>query len=303
MNSKKEEIFNLEKEIRCDFQVTTKRKKVWKVQIELAEEIKRICQKYRIKYFIIWGTLLGAVRHQGYIPWDDDFDIAFLRKDYEKFLVVAKREIKEPYFLQTALTDLDFFIGYARLRDSRTTGMIIDNKSLNYNNGIFIDLYPLDVIPQNIILRNVKLWCRNKVLKLCTGYWEKKKSKNKEGNSKTKESILHYKRLCVLFDKCCKFGNKSCQGNVGLVFHPVLANTYKFSKNYADQTIILKFENTCFSAPAEYTSILREVYGNYEKLPPKRKRGQWHVGQIVYEPDISYLDFIKEGRKVVDEKI
>lgn len=291
---------NLEAETRCDFLVTQKRKKIWKVQIELAEEVKRICEKYKIKYFIIWGTLLGAVRHQGYIPWDDDFDIGFLREDYERFLTAAKREIREPYFLQTALTDTEFFMGYARLRDSRTTGLIIENRSLNYNNGIFVDLYPLDVIPENSILRKFKFWCRDRVLELCMAYSQGTKRNILE---KRLCHIVSYKKMCEIFSHCCQMGNRLFRGKVGIVYHPVLAKTYYFEKKNVDKTVKLIFEHTSFEAPAGYIAILQEVYGNYQQLPPKRKRGQWHQDQIVFDPDMSYVDFIKAGRRVIDENI
>ena len=158
-------VFSLEEEIRCDFVVSEKRKKIWKTQLEMALEVKRICEKHNIKYFIMWGTLLGAVRHKGYIPWDDDFDIAFLRKDYEKFCKIAKKEVSYPLFFQDALSDREFFMGYTRIRDSRTTGWILENPSPNYNNGIFIDIYPLDVIPSNTYVWKVQAFLINFFLK------------------------------------------------------------------------------------------------------------------------------------------
>ena len=86
-------------EIRNGFLVTSQRKKLWNVQINLIQEFARICKKHNLRWFAIYGTLLGAVRHRGFIPWDDDVDIAMLRPDYEKFRKIAADEIKPPYHL------------------------------------------------------------------------------------------------------------------------------------------------------------------------------------------------------------
>ena len=85
--------------MRSGFLVTSHRKKLWNVQIGLIKEFERICKKHNIKWFAFYGTLLGAARHKGFIPWDDDVDVAMLRPDYNKFLDIAADEIKYPYFL------------------------------------------------------------------------------------------------------------------------------------------------------------------------------------------------------------
>lgn len=191
-------IFSLAEETRCEFVVSKKQKKVWKTQMDMALEVKRICEKYKIKYFIIWGTLLGAVRHKGYIPWDDDFDIAFMRKDYERFCKIARKEITSPLFFQDALSDREFFIGYARIRDSRTTGWILDNSSPRYNNGIFIDLYPLDVIPENAYVRKMQSFMIRRVLK---GLIKYNISVNKDINGiRYRLLVFFHKLFCTIFD-------------------------------------------------------------------------------------------------------
>lgn len=87
-------------EMRAGFLVTTDRKKIWNVELNLLVEVDRICQNHGITYFADYGTLLGAVRHQGFIPWDDDIDLVMLRPDYERFKEIAMNEIKTPLFFK-----------------------------------------------------------------------------------------------------------------------------------------------------------------------------------------------------------
>ena len=283
--------FSICEEQRCGFRVTEKRKKIWSTQLELASEVKRICEKYNIKYFIIWGTLLGAVRHEGFIPWDDDFDIAFLRKDYERFCKVAKEEICEPFFLQTDLTDSEFFLGYARIRDTRTTGFIVYNDSPTYHNGIFVDLYPLDVIPKNRLLREIKFLLRDMMREICLSYTKKPPSKS---IGLYLRNYIPYRVMLDLFKHVCMLGDGLKDQKIGLAYHPELFRTYHFDQCEVKNLVELPYENTSFAAPAGYRNILREVYGkNYMRFPPKRKRGEWHAGQIIYEPDISFKDFMR----------
>ena len=109
-------------EVRCGFPVTEKMKRVWAVQLSMLDEVERICRKYGLRYFADSGTLIGAVRDKGYIPWDDDIDLAMLREDYERFVKVAPRELGEGLKLQTVYTEENYLRGHAQIRDGRTTG-------------------------------------------------------------------------------------------------------------------------------------------------------------------------------------
>ena len=122
-----------QEEVRCDYLVNEKMKKIWAIQLDLLNKLLEVCQKHDIKVFAFAGTLLGAVRHKGFIPWDDDVDVCMERKEYERFLEVCNDEFPHPYFLQTALTDKRHFCGYARLRNSNTTGIISPHRSTKYN--------------------------------------------------------------------------------------------------------------------------------------------------------------------------
>ena len=91
-------------------------KKVQTLQLEMAKEVKRICEKHGIQYFLDAGTMLGAVRHKGFIPWDDDLDIGFLREEYDKFLQVAPQELSERYYLQNSMSDDDYGMVFSKIR-------------------------------------------------------------------------------------------------------------------------------------------------------------------------------------------
>ena len=111
-------------EIRNGFLVTEKMKRIWYTEISLLQELDRVCKKYGLRYFAEYGTLLGAVRHNGFIPWDDDIDVAMLRDDYEKLKKVAAEEFKAPYFFQDSYTD-SMIWAFSKLRDRNDSGHII----------------------------------------------------------------------------------------------------------------------------------------------------------------------------------
>lgn len=106
------------------------------------EEFDRVCQKHNLTWFADYGTLLGAVRHQGFIPWDDDIDVSMFRDDYMRLLAVAPDEFTEPYFFQNTYTDILVTV-FSKLRDSRTTAIEFPDIP-DMNQGIFIDIFPLD---------------------------------------------------------------------------------------------------------------------------------------------------------------
>ena len=128
-------------EIICDHLVTKKTKEIWAVEIDLIEELKRVCKKYNLIFCADSGTLLGAVRHKGFIPWDDDIDVAMPREDYEKLLQIANNEFKHPYFFDSFETS-NVPQSFAKLRNSKTTA--IENIESDRNQGIFIDIFPVD---------------------------------------------------------------------------------------------------------------------------------------------------------------
>lgn len=134
-----------EPEVRCDHYISKEMKKVWAVEMDLLADLLRVCKKHDIKIFASGGTLLGAVRHKGYVPWDDDIDMMMFRKDFDKLCEVAPEEFKAPHFFQSSQTD-KVHRGYAKLRNSETTAVFTgeNDPRLPYNMGIFIDIFPLE---------------------------------------------------------------------------------------------------------------------------------------------------------------
>ncbi len=130
------------------------RKEVWAVTLDLLVEFDRVCRRNGIRYFCDGGTLLGAIRHKGFVPWDDDIDVVMSRGEYARLDAIAPNEFKYPYFWQTNATDPGSARGHAQLRNSKTTAILKsemrDGKSIySFNQGIFIDVFPFDNVPDD----------------------------------------------------------------------------------------------------------------------------------------------------------
>ena len=139
-------------EVRCGCEITAKTKRFWKVQLDMLELFMQICDKYHFRWQVNGGTLLGAVRHHGYIPWDDDIDIIMPRKDYDEFNRVAAKELPSHIALENPWVNPAEFGNQSRLRNSNTTQ--IDEWHLQRydasNQGIFIDILPTDDVPADM---------------------------------------------------------------------------------------------------------------------------------------------------------
>jgi len=155
----------LGEEIRCGYTVSAEMKKLWAVELDLLAEFDRVCRKHEIAYFADSGTLLGAIRHKGFIPWDDDIDVAMLREDYKRLVQIAGQEFQYPYFFQTPYSDPGLVMGGSRLRNSDTT-LVSDFENIRpyKNKGIFIDIFVLDNAPDSAVALKM-------LRRFLKGYW------------------------------------------------------------------------------------------------------------------------------------
>ena len=283
--------YDLKDEIRNGFLVTSDRKKIWSVELDLLMEFDRVCNKYGLMYFANGGTLLGAVRHKGFIPWDDDIDLMMLRPDYEKLCNIAKQEFKAPYFFQNIYTDNTMFT-ISKLRNSNTSAIenFFDN---SYNQGIFIDIWPLDDISDGTPISNKISDIKKYLISMITS--EKDVIKNINDNKNlplskdfiklylsldTKDRIIEYEKFCSNH-----FGKSS---QVSYAF--TLTGNKRFDLNWFRDCIMLDFENTKIPAPLYYEKFLTIEYGDWHKFV---KGGEDHEVKT-FSADIPYKEMLQK---------
>lgn len=267
-------------------------RKIQMIELEIAKEIKRICDMNNINYFLDGGSLLGAVRHNGFIPWDDDFDIGMLREDYEKFLLIANYELSEKYVLQTMHNEKNYGLVFAKVRKKDTLFLEEKSSSNLCYNGIFIDIFPYDAYPKVFIQQKKQKITLNILKRLIIS-----KSGHKPWIEKNKISIkkwiIYLPIRCISFfvsksflinkyDQGCTIYNSF--GN-GKVFPNGISNYGKF---YIDKEVVVNteehiFEDVLFKIPIGYDQFLRTLYGDYLELPPEEERYNRHgVVQIQF---------------------
>lgn len=274
---------------------------IWAVELELLKKLVDVCEKYNLKYYPSGGTLLGCVRHGGFIPWDDDIDIDMPRADFEILISIADKEFKYPYFLQTAQTDIGYFSGHAKLRNSITTGIIAEDLYFEYNKGIFIDIFPLDTIPDNKI--KAYLFCkeiyvmRSIIILGSPAYYaypHRFIGRLLRPLCKFAYHVINVKRFALLYDRLCMKYNKNVE------FHRIAAvSTFperkkiRWDKQLFDVTQFTTFENISIKIPASYDKILKKQFGRYW-IPIKEESNHLFVYIDARTP---YSEFIKRIEK------
>lgn len=244
------------------------------IQLEMLIEVDRICKKCDIKYNIIAGTLLGAVRHKGYIPWDDDADVAFLRPEYEKFREACKTELdKSRFYFQDHRATEGYRWGYGKLRRKNTVFLRKFQEHMPYEQGVFIDLFPLDNVPDNYLQRcwhNFHCFCIRKVMwsevgKIADKSWIMRKWYGVLSNIPLEYVGKH-------LDKFAKRGNKKNSKMVRILLFPTPNDEYGYYKRWYENSAPIDFEGVTFSGIRDYDEYLSFKFGNYMELPPVEQR-------------------------------
>ena len=249
--------------------MTEVQKKHKLVLLELLKEFDRICQKHNIPYVVFCGTALGAVRHKGFIPWDDDLDVSMLRSDYEKFLQIAPAELDEQYFLQAEFSE-HWYIHFSKLRKNNTTFLEkFHPKDKKMHQGIYIDIFPCDNAADNERIRKLQFYASRIVLSKTIfkrGY---------ETNNKLKALIMGFCSLLPL-KPFHRFAMGKKRKNSEYV-HTFLSCTSKYKKgiykrSWFTETIDMDFEDMKVPVSAHYDELLTTLYGDYMRLPSEEER-------------------------------
>lgn len=263
-------------------------RKLQLVQLEIAKEIKKVCEENDIRYWLDSGSLLGAVRHKGFIPWDDDMDIGMLREDYEKFLLVAPYKLPEKYMLLDWETEKEYPHPFCKVVKKGTVCLEETEKG-NLRKGIYVDIFPYDHYPikrkdqyiQNILIMSYRVMLRAKCHletwklndRFYLGRWMKNLPFRLASCFISKKSLIKkYKRIAIKYNPCkCEF-----YFSHGFIKY----GKWLIPKKCFQEYIFWKFEDTLFCVPAAYDIYLKQVYGDYMKLPPKSKRKTHGIIQV-----------------------
>lgn len=234
-------------------------------------EVDRICKKHNIKYFLAGGTLLGAIRHHGFIPWDDDADVMMLREDYEKFLSVVQKELPGNITLQTTETDPKTHCIFTKLRiDNTLFSTKFTSMFMDMHNGVFFDVLSHDQTANSKLGRKIHLQLTLLTRSLVFNKWHKRKIDNghkvQSFFADILKNIFPIKFSEWLQFKCLRFFEK--KKDAKYLYDGMGRNVYKgdFPKYYLDEVIEWDFEGHKFPVPKEYDKYLRYLYGDYEQL-------------------------------------
>lgn len=256
---------------------------IWKVELEILDEIDRVCTENGLRYSLAYGTLLGAARHGGFVPWDDDIDIMMPREDYERLRAIWSKQSTPDFIIQDDAMYDDLVNNFAKVRKNHTTFLQFESeRTCSYQTGIFVDIFAGDRVAPHGMRRRIQY--ADFALNLLYNRGYKSKTKGMRGLA---ERILlgiipkRKQRSLSLY-----FGRRSRRWNTdksALIVFPndQTALTRYYPSDLFDDLVRLPFQGRHYYVFRDYDSVLKLRYGNYMQLPPEEERVWRHHPIIV----------------------
>ena len=282
-------------EIRDGFLVMADRKKVWNRQLEIWQEIDRICRKHNIKYYAIYGTLLGAVRHKGFIPWDDDMDLCMLRPEYNRFYEIIDDELKGSVCEIRTKNSSSITVSH-----SQTTALVrSDFTNRQGPKGLLVDVFSLDIAPDDTKDGFFATNAINELIGTIYNYPALVEHANKGRRTLNDWSVIEGLHAVQDRAKQFEFVNTFAEGLFDwsktvnwLEYTCKDMKTKPYQKAWFNETIYLPFESVKLPVPAAYDEILTTFYGDWRKLvwDRRNKLGLIHSADIPYKEFFEHID-------------
>ena len=271
-------------------------KTLQRIQLQILKKVVKVCEKHDLNYYLSEGTLLGALRHGGFIPWDDDIDISMYREDYNKFLKVAQKELGENLFVQTGYTDKNYSRYITKVRLNDTKYIEYGTADIEMHHGIYIDIFPLDhvVNPSSLTVH-----IRALLIRLLFAVKTIKSGRRFSQDTQLKRFLRPLLRPITLlipnelinsaFDYLATLSN-SRDGDYTTNFF----SAYGWKKQLVQNKIYgsgkkVAFENVYLTVPDNPEVILSRIYGDYMRLPPESERKGHEVLKVSFG-DLGDLD-------------
>ena len=264
-------------------------------QLEMLKIFDKFCSKHNLKYSLYAGSLLGAVRHKAFIPWDDDLDVCMSREEYDRFIELWEEEGVEGYILQNKENTPGFTQSFTKIRKDNTTFLQEDDVVGKYHTGIFLDVFPLDRIPSEGWKRKWFKWN-------CMCY----QLLTREFIPKDSSNIVRFGCKCILaltpvkdrkqkreqLLKKITSNNGNCELEIAAI---ETKNSIRipFASNMLDNYVYLPFEDGQFMCFADWHDHLSRKFGNYMELPPVESRECKHH-PIIIDFEHNYDEIVKD---------
>lgn len=281
-------------------------KKVWAVELDLLKEFADVCEEHGLKWFVHAGTMLGAVRHHGFIPWDDDIDVVMPREDYERLCELGPKVFSHPYFFQNDDTDRFFARNFSRLRNSETTAIIEYEKEFRYpfNQGIFIDIFPMDHVPADLEERKeyyeklADLNARGWQWRIMIHFYRPKKGKGLVKRVSYYLKHMYYKYIFkggyrYFLDKHHALITKYNGEDTGWVGESVIVPLGRqlWKSEWVREVVNVPFEMIQVPVPSHYDECLTASFGKDWRTP--RHLPTLH-GDILFDTEKPYTEYLAQ---------